>query len=77
MNRKYALNQTIILLILGGSKKNDKIVIIKKKIIKAYILGNHPNYFSRQLKKGIKFEIVKNLKTVIEEFLRKSKEKKN
>ena len=79
---KYALNSNDnIIWILGGMpKKNDKIVIDKfrKKIIKAYIIGNHPNFFSRQLKKGIKFEIVKNLKTVIGRIFKeiKKKEKK-
>ena len=70
-------NDNIIWILGGLPKKNDKIVIdkFKKKIIKAYIIGNHPNFFARQLKKRIKFEIVKNLKIAIEKIFKEIKKK--
>ncbi len=63
---KYALksNNNIIWIIGGQPKKNDKINInqFKQKIIKAYIIGKHKNFFVKQLGKKIKFEITKSLK---------------
>jgi len=63
---KYALksNNNIIWIIGGQPKKNDKINInqFKQKIIKAYIIGKHTNFFVKQLSKKIKFEITKSLK---------------
>ena len=78
---QYALkSNTNIIWITGGlPKKNDKIDIkkFKKKIIKAYIIGNYPNFFTRQINKQIKFEVVKNLSLALQKifnFLDKKKE---
>ena len=62
-------SNTNIIWITGGlPKKNDKIDIkkFKKKIIKAYIIGNYPNFFTRQINKQIKFEVVKNLSLALQ-----------
>ena len=63
---KYALksNNNIIWIVGGQPKKNDKINInqFKKKIIKAYVIGNYTNFFIKQINKKIKFEVTKNLK---------------
>ena len=42
-------------------KLKDKLLItkFKKRIIKAYIIGNNPNYFKRQLINKIKY-VIKN-----------------
>ena len=52
---KFALksNKNIIWITGGQPKKNDKFEIdqFKKKIIKAYIIGNHKNFFIKQIKK--------------------------
>ena len=44
-----------------------KLVLInlKKKIIKAYIIGNYTNFFIKQINKKIKFEVTKNLKLTL------------
>ena len=66
---KFALesNENIVWIIGGQPKKNDKINInqFKKKIIKAYIIGNHVNYFKNQINKKIEFEVSKNLKVAV------------
>ena len=66
---KYALksNNNIIWIAGGQPKKNDKISInqFKKKIIKAYIIGNYTNFFIKQINKKIKFEVTKNLKLAL------------
>ena len=55
-------NNNNIIWILGGQPKlRDKLLItrFKNRIIKAYIIGNNPNYFKRQLINKIKY-VVKN-----------------
>ena len=55
-------NNNKIIWILGGQPKlRDKLLItkFKNRIIKAYIIGNNPNYFKRQLINKIKY-VVKN-----------------
>ena len=60
---RFALaNNNNIIWILGGQPKlKDKLLItkFKKRIIKAYIIGNNPNYFKRQLINKIKY-VIKN-----------------
>ncbi len=51
--------------ILGGlPKKGDQLNLskIKKNIIKCYLIGNHINFFKKQIKGKIPFSITKNLK---------------
>ncbi len=77
---KYSLisNSNIIWILGGKPKQNDNINLskFKKKIIKAYIIGNHPSFFKKKLQNKINYEIIKNLKTVIKKiFLSKSKKK--
>ena len=61
---RFALaNNNNIIWILGGQPKlRDKIINymkFKNRIIKAYIIGNNPNYFKRQLINKIKY-VIKN-----------------
>ena len=76
---KYALksNSNIIWIVGGQPKKKDKINIneFKKKIIKAYIVGNHTKFFVKQLNKKVKFEITKSLKVTLNKIF-KSLDKK-
>ena len=60
-------NNNIIWIIGGQPKKNDKIDInqFQKKIIKAYVIGKHTNFFVKQINKKINFEVTKNLKTTV------------
>ena len=60
-------NNNIIWIIGGQPKKNDKIDInqFQKKIIKAYVIGKHANFFVKQINKKINFEVTKNLKTTV------------
>ena len=69
-----------IYLILGGlPKKNDKINLskYKKKIVKCYLIGNHINFFKRQIKGELDFSITKNLKNSIIQILRDIKLQKH
>jgi len=59
--------------IVGGlPKKNDKILVnkFKSKIIKAYIIGKHYNFFKKFLKNKIAFKISKSLKQAIKDIHR-------
>ena len=71
---KFALksNKNIIWITGGQPKQNDKFEIdqFKKKIIKAYIIGNHKNFFIKQIGKKIKFETVSNLNTALNRLFR-------
>tara|TARA_B100001057_G_scaffold473448_1_gene537934 strand:- start:1603 stop:2877 length:1275 start_codon:yes stop_codon:yes gene_type:complete len=60
-------NNNIIWITGGQPKKNDKINIdqFRKKIVKAYIIGNHTNFFIKKIRKKIKFEVTKNLKVTV------------
>ena len=54
--------------ILGGlPKKDDKINVLKykKNIIKCYLIGNHINFFKKQIKGKLLFSVTKNLKNTI------------
>ncbi len=77
----YALksNKNIIWIVGGQPKKNDKINIqrFKHKIHKAFIIGNHTNFFVQQIKNQIKFEITKNLTLAISKIFRSFKKNKN
>ena len=44
---------------------NSKLINIKKKIIKAYIIGKHKNFFIKQINKKIKFETFNSLNTAV------------
>ena len=60
-------------------KKNDKIKIdqFKKKIIKAYIVGKHKNFFIKFLNNKVQYEITKNLKVAVNRIFKSfEKEKK-
>ena len=78
---KYALssNKNIVWITGGLPKKSDKIKInkFKKKIIKAYIIGEHKSFFVKYLRNKIKYEIVKNLKVAVSRIFKSfQKEKK-
>ena len=66
---KFALKNTKnIFWILGGlPKKNDQFFLkdIKKNIIMSYIIGNHKNFFKRQLKNQVNTRISSNLKSAL------------
>ncbi len=66
---KFALaNNKNIYWILGGLPKyKDKFDLsnIKNNIIKSYIIGKNNNFFKKQLKNKIEFDISKNLKNAI------------
>ena len=78
---QYALksNSNIVWITGGQPKKNDKIKIdqFKKKIIKAYIVGKHKNFFIKFLNNKVKYEITKNLKVAVNRIFKSfEKEKK-
>jgi len=70
----YALksNKNIIWIMGGQPKKNDKMnmSMYKKKIIKAFIIGKHVNFFSRQIKNKVKYEVTNNLKTTVKKIFK-------
>ncbi len=72
-------NNNIIWITGGQPKKNDKINIdkFKRKIIKAYIIGNHTNYFAKQINKKINYEISKDLKVAVKKIFKSFERKKN
>ncbi len=76
---KYALksNDNIVWITGGQPKKNDKINInqFRKKIIKAYIIGNHTNFFVKKIRNKIKYEVTKNLKVTVNKIFRFIKKK--
>ena len=71
---KFALksNKNIIWITGGQPKKNDKIEIteFKEKIIKAYIIGKHKNFFVKQIDKKIKYETANTLNTAINQLFK-------
>tara|TARA_A100001015_G_scaffold107049_1_gene118781 strand:- start:877 stop:2148 length:1272 start_codon:yes stop_codon:yes gene_type:complete len=77
---KFALksNNNIIWITGGQPKKNDKFKIdqFKEKIIKAYVIGKHKNFFIKQIDKKIKFETFNNLNTAIYRLFRSSDKKR-
>ena len=80
---KYALrNSKNIFWIVGGlPKKNDKIDLkhLKKKIIMAYLIGRHINFFRKQIGKHISFKVSRTLNNSIIQALKDIKilKKKN
>ena len=76
---KYALksNDNIVWITGGQPKKNDKINInqFRKKIVKAYIIGNHTNFFVKKIRNKIKYEVTKNLKVTVNKIFRFIKKK--
>ena len=62
-----------------STKKNDKIILIKfkKKIIKAYIVGRHKNFFHKtNLNNKVQYEITKNLKVAVDRIFKSFEKKK-
>ena len=54
--------------ILGGQPKYQDYFNLKKinkKIVKAYVIGEHTSFFKKKIKKYIKYKISKNIKTAI------------
>ena len=81
---KFALRNTKdIFWIVGGlPKKNDILNLSKlsKNIVKCYIIGKNIDFFKRQIKNKLKFEVTHNLKNSIIHILKdikKFKRKKN
>ena len=76
---KHALksNDNIVWITGGKPKKNDKINInqFRKKIVKAYIIGNHANFFVKKIRNKIKYEVTKNLKITVNKIFRFIKKK--
>ncbi len=77
---KYALqsNNNIVWITGGQPKKNDEINInqFKHKIVKAYVIGNHSSFFTKQIKKKVKFEITKNLPITVKKIFKSLDRKK-
>ena len=77
---QYALksNSNIVWITGGQPKKNDKIKIdqFKKKIIKAYIVGKHKNFFIKYLNHKVQYEITKNLKVAVDRIFKSFEKKK-
>ena len=77
---QYALksNSNIVWITGGQPKKNDKIKIdqFKKKIIKAYIVGRHKNFFIKYLNHKVQYEITKNLKVAVDRIFKSFEKKK-
>ena len=78
---KYALkNSKNVYWILGGlPKKNDKIILkeIRKNIKKAYIVGKHINFFKKQIKNKVDYQVSGNIKKSIIQILRDIKSSKS
>ena len=62
-----------------STKKNDRINInqFRHKIIKAYIIGNHINFFIKQINNKIKFEVARTLKVAVSSIFKSFERKKN
>tara|TARA_B100001564_G_C20666603_1_gene684117 strand:- start:3241 stop:4515 length:1275 start_codon:yes stop_codon:yes gene_type:complete len=71
-------NDNIIWIVGGKPKKNDKISInrFKKKIIKAYVIGNYTNFFTNQINKKINIEITRNLQITVRKIFQSLEKKK-
>ena len=71
---KFALKNTKnIYWIVGGlPKKGDKINLknIKENIVKCYLIGNHINFFKKQLQKDLNCYSAKNIKNSIIKILK-------
>jgi len=67
---KYALqsNKNIFWILGGLPKKQDKIILgkLKSRIIKAFIIGKHPNFFKKQLRHKVKFDYFLSLKEAMQ-----------
>ena len=76
---KYALesNKNIFWIVGGLPKLKDKFYFkhIKKNIIKSYIIGKNINFFKRELKNKINFQVTKNLKNSMTEICKDIKYK--
>ena len=75
-------NKNIFWIVGGLPKKNDILNLSKlsKNIVKCYIIGKNINFFKRQIKNKLKFEVTHNLKNSIIHILKdikKLKRKKN
>ena len=77
---QYALksNSNIVWITGGQPKKNDKIKIdqFKKKIVKAYIVGKHKNFFIKYLNNKVQYEITKNLEITVNRIFKSFEKKK-
>ena len=78
-NQALKSNSNIIWIVGGQPKKNDKIDIekFKHKILKAFIIGNHKNFFVQQIKNKIKYEITKNLSSAVSKIFKSFQKNKN
>jgi len=78
---QYALksNSNIVWITGGQPKKNDKIKIdqFKEKIIKAYIVGKHKNFFVKFLNNKVQYEITKDLKEAVNRIFKSFEKEKN
>ena len=74
------LNFNEIYWIVGGLPKyRDSFDLknVKKKVIKAYIIGKHTNFFKRKIGKNVPFKISKNIHNAINNICHDLKLKKN
>ena len=63
-------NNKNIFWIVGGLPKlsdNFNLKDVRKNIIKSYVIGNHKNYFKKQIGKSVKYKISLNLKKALED----------
>ena len=74
------LNYNKIYWIVGGLPKlKDKFYLndVKKKIIKAYVIGNKVSFFIKQIKKSIPYKISRNLQNAVNDIHKDLKLDKN
>ena len=77
---KSLLHYNKIYWILGGLPKYQDYFNLKnvsKKIIKAYIIGNHTSFFAKKIKKNIPFTISYNLRNAIQTIFHDIEKHKN
>ena len=62
-------NKNIFWIVGGLPKLSDKFNLkdVRKNIIKSYVIGNHKNYFKKQIGKSVKYKISLNLKKALED----------
>jgi len=74
------LNYNKIYWIVGGLPKykdHFDLEKVKKKIVKAYIVGKNTNFFTKKIKKSIKYKVSNNIKNAVEDICKDLKLSKN
>ena len=78
---KYALssNNDILWIVGGQEKKGDKFYLknYKKNILKGYLIGKNINFFQKQLRGQIPYEISKTISNSVKSIFKKIKDNPN